>query len=233
MTSVLLLGATGMVGSHLLSTLRSSAQVSRVEVIARRSPKTTTTSASTTYNEHVSSDLSSWESHISSLSPPPSIMMSALATTRGAAGGFEKQYALEHDLNVSLAKAAKDAGTKTYVLISSASASPSSMFGYTKMKGEIEEHIKDLNFEHTIILRPGLIAGSREESRPFEAGLRKIAGALGSISSSLKDPWAQEADTIARAAVRAGIMATNGEGQGKEKVWILPQSDIVRLGKNK
>ena len=166
---------------------------------------------------------------MASLSPPPSILFSALATTRAAAGGFEKQYKLEHDLNVELAKAAKTAGTKVYVLISSSGANTASMMGYTKMKGEIEEHIKEFDFEHMIILRPGLIAGNREESRMAEGIIRKVAAGFGKISNALKDPWAQEAEVIGKAAVSAGLKALNG--QAPEKVWILNGADIIRLGR--
>ena len=157
-------------------------------------------------------------------------MFSSLATTRAAAGGFENQYKIEHNLNVELAKAAKQAGTKTYVLISSANASPTAFFAYSKMKGEIEEGVKALDFEHTIIVRPGLIGGQREESRPSEAAIRKIASGLGKISTHwLKDGWAQDAEVIAKAAVSAALKTESGEV--KDKVWVLGASDIVRLGR--
>jgi len=157
-------------------------------------------------------------------------LFSALATTRGAAGSFAAQYKLEHDLNIELARAAKAAGTKVYVLISALSASSKSWVAYSKMKGEIEEHIIELGFEHTVILRPGLIAGNREESRPAEAVVRKLAGLLGKISTPyLKDPWAQDADVIAKAAVSAGLKAANGEAPAK--VWELGAADIIRLGR--
>jgi uncharacterized protein YbjT (DUF2867 family) len=166
---------------------------------------------------------------MSSLIPPPSVLFSALATTRAAAGGFDKQYKLEHDLNVELAEAAKKAGTKVYVLISSSGASSASRIGYSKMKGEIEDHIKELGFDQMVILRPGLIAGNRGESRMLEGVARKLAAGLGMISASLKDPWAQEAEVIGKAAVSAGLKALNGEAPAK--VWILSGADIVRLGR--
>lgn len=173
-------------------------------------------------------DTSKWGPHISSLSPTPSVLFCALATTRGAAGGFENQYKLEHDLNIELAKAAKQAGTKTYVLISSGGATTQSHFAYMRMKGEIEEHIKEIGFDHTIIVRPGLIVGHREESRMFEGVMRGIATGLGKLHPSLKDSWAQDADAIAKAAVSAAIKVEKGEV--KDKVWVLGQSDIVQLG---
>jgi uncharacterized protein YbjT (DUF2867 family) len=133
-------------------------------------------------------------------------------------------------LNVELAKAAKEAGSKVYVLISAATANKDSRFGYVKMKGEIEEDIKALEFEHTIIVQPGIISGQREESRPMEAVIRHVASFAGMISSHyLKDWWAQDADVIAKAAVSAGLKAVNGEASSK--VWLVKGPDIVRLGR--
>ncbi|KAL3443619.1 hypothetical protein BJX65DRAFT_284824 [Aspergillus insuetus] len=231
MANVALLGSTGMVGTHILNSLLSSSSVSRVDTISRRTPQAAA-AAQAKLTTFVSDDTSKWASQLSSLSPTPSIFISSFATTRGAAGGFENQYKIEHDLNVELAKTARDAGTKVYVLISSSGASTTSNFAYTKMKGEIEEDIKALGFERTVILRPGLIAGQREESRPMEAAARFVAGAFGKLHSSLKDGWAQEADVIGKAAVNTGLKALNGDvPAGSEKVWVLHGSDIIKYGK--
>ncbi|EXJ95346.1 hypothetical protein A1O1_00466 [Capronia coronata CBS 617.96] len=229
MPSALVLGATGLVGSHILSTLKSLSPsfFSSIEIVARRSPPANS-DAGAPVQEFIDKDTTKWVSHVSSLSPAPSVLFSALATTRAAAGSFENQYKLEHDLNIELAKAAKEAGTKTYVLISAAGANPHAYLAYPKMKGEIEEHVKELGFEHTIIIRPGLIVGKREESRFVEGIFRTVATGLGHVHSYLKDTWAQDADAIAKAAVSAAIKAEKGEV--KDKVWIIGQKDIVRLG---
>lgn len=100
------------------------------------------------------------------------------------------------------------------------------------MKGEIEEEVKAMGFERTVILRPGLISGERQESRPAEAVMRGFAGLVGKIHSGLKDGWAQDADVIAKAAVNAGVKALNGEvPAGSEKVWVMYGKDIIQYGK--
>ncbi|KAI1612953.1 hypothetical protein EDD36DRAFT_250921 [Exophiala viscosa] len=229
MTTALVLGCTGVVGSHILSTLRHSApQFSSIDIVARR-PAPTVSEATVPVKELVEKDTTKWGPYITSLSPPPSILFYALATTRAAAGGFDNQYKFEHEMNTELAKAAKEAGIKTYVLISSTGAHPKSFFGYPRMKGKIEEYVKGLGFEHTIIVRPGLIVAKREKSGLDETVLKYVATALGHVHSSLKDAWAQDADTIAKAAVSAALKAEQGEAT--DKVWILAQKDIVRLGK--
>ncbi|KIW45133.1 hypothetical protein, variant [Exophiala oligosperma] len=233
MATALVVGCTGLIGSHILSILRaggSPSQYTSLDTIARRSLPAPAESGVVPVNEVLEKDTTKWGEHISALSPPPAAVFYALGTTRAAVGGFENQNKIEHEMNLQVAKAAKEAGTKTYVLISSTGASAGSMFGYPKMKGEIEDIVKALEFEHTIIVRPGLIVGEREQSRGvFEAGLRSFANGLGHLHSSFKDSWAQDAETIARAAVAAAAEVEKGEV--KEKVWILAQKDVVRLGK--
>lgn len=98
------------------------------------------------------------------------------------------------------------------------------------MKGEIEEAVKAMDFDHTIIIRPGLIAGYREESRPMEAPIRWLAAGLGKLNTSyLKDPWAQEAEVIAKAAVSAALKAENGEL--KDKVVYMHGKEIIQYGR--
>ena len=103
------------------------------------------------------------------------------------------------------------------------------MFPYSKMKAELEEAVKELGFQHTVILKPGLLVGGRTDSRPLEALFRGIAKSLGSISKGLTDWWAQDVDVIGKAAVSAGMQCV--EGKREEGVWIVSQSDIIKLGR--
>lgn len=219
-------------GSHILTSLLSNKQISRVDTISRRTPPIATEAPQAKLTTFVVEDSSKWAEQLSALTPVPDILISSLGTTRAVAGGFENQYKLEHGVNVELARAARDAGTKVYVLISSGGANKDSSIPYTRMKGEIEESVKELGFERTVILRPGLIAGTREESRPAEAVIRFVAGWAGKLHSSLKDSWAQESDVIGQAAVKAGLKALEGEvPEGSEKVWLIAGKSIIDLAK--
>jgi len=97
------------------------------------------------------------------------------------------------------------------------------------MKGELEDGVIGLGFKHCVILRPGLIGGTREESRPAEAVLRTAAKGMRWLAPSFVDMWSQDADAIARAAVRAGLECA--EGKREEGVWVVAQPEIVKLGK--
>ncbi|CAG8951228.1 hypothetical protein HYFRA_00007975 [Hymenoscyphus fraxineus] len=223
MTSTAIVGSTGLVGSHILTTLLIHPSISSVSSFSRRDPPT----KDPKLQPLVSSDTSTWPTTLSTLTPIPSILFSALGTTKAAAGSIAAQRAIDYTLNLSLAQSAKTAGVKVYVLISSGGANAQSMFAYPKMKGELEDAVKALGFEHVVILRPGLIVGEREESRPAEWVFRKIAGVMGGVRAGLKDVWAQDDVVIARAGVAAGLKAL----EGGEKVVELGQSDIVRLGR--
>jgi len=222
MSTVCLVGSTGLVGSNIYATLSKHPSVNTIYAYSRKELP-----SSEKLKPLLNKDSSSWPQQYPS---GADIFISGLGTTRGQAGSFENQRKIDFDLNLDLAKAAKEAGTKHYVLISSGGASSSSPFPYTKVKGQLEDAVRDLGFEHCIILRPGLLIGNRGDSRPPEFILQKIAGFAGSVSGNrLKDFWAQDAEIVAKAAVKIGLDCI--DGKEKDKFRIVGQADIVRLGR--
>ncbi|KAH0614844.1 uncharacterized protein H6S33_000480 [Morchella sextelata] len=182
----------------------------------------------------ISTDTSTWPDTLATTSS--TALFSSLGSTRADSGSLELQRKIDVDLNVAVARAAKESGVKTYVLISSIGASSASRFPYIQMKGELEDAVIALGFEKTVILRPGLIVGGREKTRMMEQPLHHIANLLGAVSGGmLKNSWAQDADVIARAAIRAGMEDAVWDGKGTEsngkKFWAMSQADIVALGK--
>ncbi|EPS41530.1 hypothetical protein H072_4546 [Dactylellina haptotyla CBS 200.50] len=231
--SFALLGATGLVGSNILKYLVHSPTPSTIITLTRRDLDDTTKSeavaAKHTLTTKIEKDTAQWATifgEACKTTTPAPIAVTAMGTTRAAAGGFEQQYALEHDVNLAVAKAAKEAGVKTFVLISSASASQASSIAYSKMKGEIEDHIEEVGFDKYIVVRPGLLLGPRNETRTGEGIFQAIAKGLKHVSGgALSDFWAQGSDVVARAAVRAAL---DDSITGKK---ILDQKEIVALGK--
>ncbi|KAI9803595.1 MAG: hypothetical protein M1825_001938 [Sarcosagium campestre] len=234
MTSAALVGATGLVGSQILNHILSTASISNVTTLTRRPlPSSIDAGSSSKLNSIVDATTSEWPAHLSGLRQPmPQIFFSALATTRGAAGSFATQYDIDYTLNVDLARAAKQAGVRVYVLISAATVSSSSVFAYNRMKGELEEAVTQLGFEHVVLVKPGLILGSREETRVAEGIIRGVAGAMRKVGGGLlTDWWAQDASAIAKAAVVKGIKCLDEDGGEKGKVWQVNQAEILKLAK--
>ena len=86
------------------------------------------------------------------------------------------------------AQAAKEAGVKTYVFISSGGTravySPFAYVPYAKMKVGVEDAIRGLGFETAIVLRPGMILG---REKPKNAVLEKIFGSLNRLGQGVQD----------------------------------------------
>ena len=176
MTAVVF-GCTGAVGSQILATLLTIDAFSSVKTISRRLPNT----QSPKLQPLEESDSTKWGSMISSLSPKPSVVFNAVGTTKATAGGIQNQWAIDHDLCIENAKAAKEAGVKTYVFISSAGTRGffSSHIPYSKMKVGVEDAIKELGFENAIILRPGMILGREKPKAPLLETIFANANKLG------------------------------------------------------
>lgn len=222
-----IIGSTGLVGSNILSTLINTEPARSLLTITRRAPK----SSSPHLNAVIDADTTKWASILSSTTPLAQTVFSALGTTRAQAGGLANQWKIDHDLNVELAEAAKKAGTRTFVFISSAGTRSlfSSFVPYSKMKIGVEDKIRDLDFEHSVILRPGMILGTRETPHGGmgEAYFQSAVRGLNRVG--MQDSLGQEAEVIARAAVRAAQLVE--EGKAPSKYWILEQADIIRLGR--
>ncbi|KAF7177308.1 hypothetical protein CNMCM7691_005198 [Aspergillus felis] len=153
MTTAAVFGCTGAVGSQILATLLATDAFSPIKTISRRLPNV----QSPKLEAIKEGDTSKWGGMISSFSPKPSVVFNAVGTTRAAAGGLQNQWKIDHDLCIENARAAKEAGVKTYVFISGAGIRGflARYLPYSKMKIGVEDAIKELGFEHAIILRPG------------------------------------------------------------------------------
>ena len=111
----------------------------------------------------------------------PHAVICSLGTTRRKAGSEKAFRAVDHDLVLHLAEAAKDAGVSHFVLVSSAGADAMSRTVYLRVKGEVESALAKLKFRRLDILRPGLLRGRRvHDRRPLER-LAQLASPLADL----------------------------------------------------
>jgi uncharacterized protein YbjT (DUF2867 family) len=97
------------------------------------------------------------------------ISISTLGTTIRQAGSQGAFAAVDRDAVIALAKAARGAGARQFVTISSVGATSSASNFYLKIKGEAEAGVRALGFDRVDICRPGLLRGDRSgTSRPVE-----------------------------------------------------------------
>jgi uncharacterized protein YbjT (DUF2867 family) len=165
--TAIVIGATGLVGSHLVQQLLNDQRFGVVKIFVRR---TAAVQHEKLQEYIIDFDVPEQWRHLVT----GNVLFSALGTTLKQAGSKGAQYKIDHTYQYNFAKAASENGVAVYVLVSSAMASVNSRIFYTRMKGELERDVKILPFTYLHILQPGMLAGDRKEKRPGE----KIGSAL-------------------------------------------------------
>jgi uncharacterized protein YbjT (DUF2867 family) len=150
--------------------------------------------------------------------------VSALGTTMRAAGSEAAFRAVDLASVVDFAAAARRAGARHMVTVSSVGADASSANFYLRIKGEMERALEDLGFERLDILRPGLLRGERGAERRL--GERVGIAISPVVNLFLRGRWdrfaAIDADLVA-ATIAACL------GQGEAGIFRHHNREIRRL----
>jgi uncharacterized protein YbjT (DUF2867 family) len=170
MKKVAIIGASGLTGNYLLNILLESNEVSEIVSLTRKK-----TRFSSTKLIEVETGFSKEE--IEGLTLQFDVVFCCIGSTIKKAGSKEEFRRIDLEIPILLAERAKFFKTKKFILISSLGANSSSSNFYLKTKGEVEDEILKLNFEHTHFVRPSLLLGKREEKRTGEK-IGQLAGRL-------------------------------------------------------
>lgn len=169
----IIIGATGATGKDLLSAILNDPEYREVAIFVRRPVGIThakLTEVVTDFNhlEKVSGQIQG------------DVLFSCLGTTLKAAGSKENQWHIDYEIPLEFARTARRNGVPRMVLLSAYGASPDSNVFYSKLKGALEEKIKELAFEQLIIFKPGLLL--RENSdRLAEKVSASVLGVLNGL----------------------------------------------------
>ena len=158
MKRLLLLGATGLVGSHLASRLLVRPQSLEVHALGRNPSRR----SGQAWREHVA-PAPDWPAIVRDIAPD--LVVSALGTTRRKAGSESAFRAVDLDLVVDAARAAQAAGARQMVVVSSVGADAGSRNFYLRTKGEMERALEELRVDRLDIIHPGLLRGTRGADR--------------------------------------------------------------------
>lgn len=158
---LLLLGATGLVGSSTLKLALANPEISEVVAITRRplAPQNKLLNPVSERIEELAKEARIWVGDA---------VVCALGTTAAKAGTKEGLRHVDYDLPFFFAKECYAAGVETFALVSAIGASTTSMFFYARTKGELERDIQQIGFRSLTICRPSIIAGPRNEIRNAE-----------------------------------------------------------------
>lgn len=192
MTSLLIAGATGLVGAKLLEQALADPGWTRVVAPTRRPLTVQAAVAEAPAGLRAAlesgrvinpvTDFASIEPTLfASGSGKVAAVACALGTTMKRAGSKERFREVDHGLVLSLAKAARDAGVERFGYVSSVGAKVDGASFYLRVKGEVERDLRALGFGSLVILRPSFLGGERAESRPLERVGLGLARALGPL----------------------------------------------------
>ncbi len=92
----------------------------------------------------------------------------ALGTTIRKAGSQEKFRQVDFEYPRRLAQLTLANGARHFSLVSALGASSKSGVFYSRVKGELEDALRAMGWPSLCLLRPSVIAGDRQESRPLE-----------------------------------------------------------------
>lgn len=216
MKKAILYGASGLVGSYILEYLLKSPNYEQITIVVRKDlniqhPKLKTLIADFHSLPEVAKDIAVDEIFI------------ALGSTQKKTPDKKIYYQIDHDYPLLSAKLAKENDAKAVFIVSAVGANPNSSVFYTKLKGETEQDIIGLDFDHTFIFRPSMILGNRKENRPLEKvfiTLFKFINPL--FMGNLSKYKGIEASDIAKAMV-------NSINHHNDKVKILHWKDMNAL----
>ena len=163
----LVIGATGATGKDLVKQLCQDSDFDEIDIFVRR--------RSDFHNEKVKAHLvdfdhpEEWKHLVKG-----DVAFSCLGTTLKSAGSKENQKVIDYDYQFNFAKAAKETKVEDYILVSAYGVSPDSKIFYSRIKGELEEAVKNLKFEKTTIFKPGMLERKNTDRNGEVFGLKII-----------------------------------------------------------
>lgn len=200
--TVLLVGATGLVGSACLRRLLADPTVGQVKTLTRRPlPQPLPAGGGASLEQQVA-DFNALQEHAAWLACDQAIC--ALGTTMRRAGSGAAFRRVDHDHVLSVARLALAQGAKHFLVVSSMGADAQSANFYYRVKGEMEDALKAVGYPSLTIARPSLLLGQRAEWRWGE----EIGKRLGALLPSRWRPI--EAELVAEALVQAARLPDVG-----------------------
>ena len=201
--TLLIAGATGLVGSHALRLALADARVERVVAPTRRPLPA---------HPKLLNPIEDF-AHLPPVAPWWRVdgVVCALGTTMAKAGSKTAFEAVDYDMPLAVARLALRHGAQAFALNSALGANPNARVFYSRVKGELEQSLRNMKnpgYASLTFVRPGLIGGERPEQRRGES--------LAIAATRLLSPLLPRryrlvpAERIAHHLVEAALAATPG-----------------------
>lgn len=162
MNKTVLIGATGLIGSHILKQLLEDDQVSEIRVLVRRPFEATCSRIKV-----VTLDFANLKAYSEALQGCDTVFCS-IGTTRSQTPDLNNYRKVDFDIPVNAARLSAGAGVNSFHLVSAVGANSNSSNFYLRMKGEVEETVSTMAIPGIVIYRPSLLLGKRNKPRVAE-----------------------------------------------------------------
>lgn len=211
MPDALIVGATGLIGRAVIERFGTTS----VTILARRDVE-----GLAPHHKQFILPSERWAEVVAA--EKPAVLICCLGTTIRQAGSQAAFRAIDHDLILAAASAARRAGTPHMILVSSVGASAKSGNFYLRTKGQTEDDLRALGFDRLDLIRPGLLRGDRPGPQRLGEGIATIAAPLTDalLHGAFRRYRSISGDTVAAAIV---VLA----GQGGSGVHIH-ENDAIR-----
>ena len=161
MKTALLFGSTGLVGGNVLKQLVDNSIYSKIKIFVRSEIELKSNKLQIIKTDF--SNLEDFKEHIKG-----DDCFFCIGTTKKNSPKQDEYRRIELDIPKQVARLAKRNEVKSFMFVSSISANSKSSSDYLRFKGQVEEEIKNLNFQKIVIMRPSFLMGKREENRVVE-----------------------------------------------------------------
>ena len=217
----IIIGATGATGKSLLPLLAAHSEMERIDCFGRRHPDFSHQKLNSHQIDFTQPNI--WHKEVQG-----DVLFACLGTTLKAAGSKEAQWAIDYEANLEFAKAARENGVPTLVLVSASGANAASRLFYQRMKGELEQALIALNFPRLIIFRPPLLIRPNSD-RLGEKVAERIFRVLNRIGM-LKNQRPLAVEKLAQAMLKAALLSYHEQASySKNHMQVYEPQDIFRL----
>lgn len=197
----LVIGATGATGKDLVNQLLNDKDFEEVDVFVRKPIDIQNDKLKVHLVDFEKPE--EWKGFVKG-----DVAFSCLGTTLKNAGSKEAQRKVDFDYQYEFAKAAKENEVEDYILVSAYGADPRSKIFYSRMKGELEEAVKQLHFNKITLFKPGMLERKDSDRTGEVLGSRiiKFANKIGLLESQKPLPT----HILAKAMINSSKIKSNG-----------------------
>jgi len=197
-----LIGATGLIGSHVLSELLLQPDAT-VTLLLRKplhlnNPRVQEIVVDFTNEQGLTEALAGFEA----------VFVSVGTTQKKVKGDLSAYRKIDHGIPVAVANACVANAIPKLLVVSSVGANSRSNNFYLRIKGEVEDAIANLPIPYIGIFQPSLLLGDRTEFRFGEKISQLIMPWIGFLFPARYKPIS--ASTVARAMVQAATTSEKG-----------------------